>query len=68
MVEVLEVRRERKFEIYEVEVKKDGVNLNELMVQEGWCRVDDRAFSMWGCGREKKECKYLDRVTKFQIT
>ena len=50
MVEILQVRRERKFEIYEVEVKKDGVNLNELMVQEGWCRVDDRAFSMWGGG------------------
>jgi len=61
-IEILQVRRERKFEIYEVEVKKDGVNLNELMVQEGWCRVDDRAFSMWGGGRDKRECKYPDRL------
>lgn len=61
-IEILQVRRERKFEIYEVEVKKDGVNLNELMVQDGWCRVDDRAFSMWGGGRDKRECKYPDRL------
>lgn len=63
-LEILQVRRERKFEVYEVEVKKDGVNLNELMVQEGWCRVNERAFSMWGGGKFKEECKFPDRLQR----
>jgi len=60
-LEVLQVRRERKFEVFEVEVKKDGVCLNEEMVQQGWCRVDDKAYNMWGGGRDNKEAKYPNR-------
>lgn len=65
-IEILQVTRNRKFEIFEVEVRKDGVNLNEMLVQQGWCRVDDRAYNMWGGGREKKEPKYPDRLKRLQ--
>lgn len=65
-IEILQVTRNRKFEVFEVEVRKDGVNLNEMMVEQGWCRVDERAYSMWGGGREKREPKYPDRLKKLQ--
>jgi len=65
-IEVLQVRRERKFEVYEIEVYKDGVNLNELLVQEGWCRVDENNYFIWGGGRDKREDKFPARHKKLQ--
>jgi len=65
-IEVLQVRRERKFEVYEVELKKNGVNLNEMMVAQGWCRVDDKAYNMWGGGRDKRPPKYPERKARLQ--
>lgn len=61
-IEVLQVKRERKFEVYAVEATKDGINLNEHMVEQGWCRVDERNWSMWGGGRNKAETKYPKRL------
>lgn len=54
-IEILQVSltgpKKRAFEILEIEIKKGGVNLNELMVEKGWCRVDEKNYNMWGDGR-----------------
>lgn len=65
-VEVLAVSRRAKTEIYDVELRKDGVNLNEMMAEQGWCRVDDRAYNMWGGGRDKRKPKFPERLERLR--